>query len=118
MKVGSPTRSAIRSRIGTSTSGRLTELIAHAALAVDRRGDPEPDRLGLRAGRLRLAELRLELVEQLVEVAAVRTLGRLVMDVLLGVDDPDRHLRPAEIRPDRRPHGVADRQEFGPGMRY
>ena len=64
------------------------------------------------------AQLGLELVEQLVEVTAVGALGRPVKDLLRGVDHPDRHLGPAEIRPDRGPHGAADRQEFGPGMRY
>ena len=37
---------------------------------VDRRRDPDPDRLGLRAGSQRLVDLGLELAEESVEIAA------------------------------------------------
>ena len=88
------------------------------ALTVDRRGDAEPHRHRLRARLERHPKLHLELVEELVEVAAEGALGGPVEDVLLGIDDPDGHLRPAEIRPDRGPHRSACRQEIRRGMRY
>ena len=50
--------------------------------------------------------------------AAVGALGRAVDDVLIGVDDPDRHLRAAQVRADRRPHGHARGEEFGTAMGY
>ena len=67
MNAGSPSRSAIRSRIGTSAIGRLTELIADPALAVDRARDAEPDRPDLGAGVERgPRSSRSSVVEQLV----------------------------------------------------
>ena len=56
-KAGSPVRSTTMSRIGRSSIGRLTAATATPLLVVDRRRDPQPDRLD--PGRAARASLDL-----------------------------------------------------------
>ena len=105
MNTGRPTRSAIRSRIGTSAIGRLTEVIATPRSRSIVARDPEPDRLGVRAGleRPRGAPARASSSSSSSVRPVVRSVPRWRM-FCVGVDDPDGHLRAPEVRADRSPH--------------
>ena len=117
MNTGSPSRSAIRSRIGTLAIGRLTEVIASPRSRSIVHGIPSPIAARLRTGVERLAQLALERLEQLVELEPDGRLGATMEDVPVGVDDPDGHLRPSEISADRSPQSCS-RQDSPKGMRY
>jgi hypothetical protein len=93
-----------------------------AALAVYRARDPEPDRGDVRTRGERLAQFALERREQHVELEAGGRLVAAKEHILIRVDDPDGHLRPPEISPDRSPHrwGLPRPQikDSPKGMRY
>ncbi len=111
--VGRPRRSPIRSRIGTSTIGRFTELTATPRVRSIVRRDAEADRLDVGMGLERLSQLRLELGEQVRGAAAGGGRERPVKNLAGVVDDPDRHLRPAEVDADRDAHGDVTRNLAG-----
>ena len=100
---GRPSRSAIRSRNGTSLSGRFTAIVAIAAALVDQAGDPEAD--GVDLARRRRARASSTAVDDRVEQLALRrarapTRCDAVVDVEIRVDDAGEQLRAAEIDPD------------------
>ena len=103
-KTGSPSRSAIRSRIGTSTIGRFTELTATPRSRSIVLGTPTP--IASTSGHASSPSRSScsSVSSSASSVRPVRRLGAAMEDVLVGVDDPDRHLRAPQIGADRSPH--------------
>ena len=88
----------------------------HTALPVDRRGDAEPGGAHVGPRRPGLLQLGGEVLDEPVLAQPNRGLRALVVDLLLGIDDPDEHLCAAQVNADR--FASAQRREgSGGGMR-
>ena len=70
---------------------------------VDGGGDPEAGGEHVGPRLLGLLQLPGELLDQFLLAEARRGLAALVVDLLLGVDDTDRHLGPPEVDADGLP---------------
>ena len=73
---------------------------ADAAAAIDRAGNPEPDRGDAGTGRDRRAQLALEQVEDLRLALAVRGGDVAMKQLHAASEDPDEHLRAPEVDAD------------------
>ena len=114
-----PSRSAIRSRIGTSTIGRLTELIAMARLRSIVLGTPRP--IASTSGHASIPACSLVLSSSRSPSRSNPVVGRCsVKDRVIGVDDPDRHLCASQVGTDCLPHEsrLTPMQEALRGMEY